>query len=166
MNKKIGYTDIVDKQEKLIEKLAENDSLKDENTKNINNKLIGIRLNDLEQRRVEVENTQKFIYDTLYAMQELDKLKDKKGNLTKVKVPETALSLEKENGAEREFAVGGEMPTDGGQNITEEQISSILGSYIQQLPKEEQSVFVENFKQASEEEKMSFINELLTNYNN
>ena len=168
MNKKIGYTDIVDKQEKLIEKLAENDSLKDENTKNINNKLIGIRLNDLEQRRVEVENTQKFIYDTLYAMQELDKLKDKKGNLVKVKVPETALSLEKENGAEREFAVGGEMPMDAPApqeqtqpELNDEQVAQILSQYIQTLPKEEQPKFIEQFKSSTEEEQMSFISELL-----
>ena len=170
MNKKIGYDEIVEKQEKLIEKLAKNETIEDDKTREINNKLIGIRIDELQKRRDEVETTQKFIYDTLYSIQELEKKKNSKGNIPKVKVPEKSDEFEEvKSGANPKFEDGGEMqnatnPPAQEQpmpELNEQQITDILSQYIKSLPPNEQQTFIQDFEQSSEEEKMQFIQQLL-----
>jgi hypothetical protein len=67
---------------------------------------------------------------------------------------------------QRVYAEGGDMPMQEQEmgaspmELSDEQIQQILGMYLQQLPQEEQQAFLASFEQASEEEKMQFINQL------
>jgi hypothetical protein len=112
LNAKIGMTKVVEEQEKIMGKLAKNEQVQDEATKAVNESLLGRKLEALEAKRVELEETQNFLYNVLYGMQEVDKKKNDKGNFERVDVKDKEIlegAVPTNEGGNEMMANGGEM---------------------------------------------------------
>jgi hypothetical protein len=112
LNAKIGMTKVVEEQEKIMGKLAKNEQVQDEATKAVNESLLGRKLEALEAKRIELEETQNFLYNVLYGMQEVDKKKNDKGNFERVDVKDKEIlegAVPTNEGGNEMMANGGEM---------------------------------------------------------
>lgn len=177
VNKKIGIDKLTEEQAKAIEKLGDNEYIKDQTTKTLNEKLLTKQVEDSQEKLDALKGAQNFAFEDIFALQEAipkkgsGELINEDGSKMEVKEENPVYQqgghiyeLAKKHNISPERAM--ELYQQGGETMPQEQapqndqVSQIIQAFAQATQQDPQAI-AEQLQQLPQEEQQKAIEQMM-----
>jgi|GEM_PF-4544860 len=163
INKQIGVDKLTDEQAKAIEKLGDNEYIKDQTTKTLNEKLLTKQVEESQAKLDDLKGAQNFVFEDIFARQEAI---PKRGGGELINEDGSKMEVKEENPA---YQQGGHIyELAKKHNITPERAQQLMqsgGEVVEQAPQEAQQMpspeqIIQAFAQATQQDPQVIVEQL------